>query len=69
MLALAQASKDPPRENSQEVTAALAGDRPAQISQVGGILLAAGLRSLFFVLFRSEDLPLAVAALLPLARS
>jgi hypothetical protein len=25
---------------------------------VGGILLAAGLKSLFFVLFRSEDLPL-----------
>jgi hypothetical protein len=30
----------------------------------GGILLAAGLRSLFFVLFRSEDLLFAVAALL-----
>jgi len=45
------------------------GDHPTPNLAVGGILLAAGLWSLFFVLFRSEDLPLAVAALLLLAGS
>jgi hypothetical protein len=69
VLALTQASKDQPRENSHETIAALPGGSPRANLAVGGILLAVGLWSLFFVLFRSEDLPLAVAALLPLAGS
>jgi hypothetical protein len=40
------------------------GGSPRANLAVGCFLLAAGLWSLFFVLFRSEDLPLAVAALL-----
>ena len=68
-LALTQASKDQPRENSHETIAALAGGTPRANLAVVGILLAVGLWGLFFVLFRSEDLPLAMAAQLLLAGS
>ena len=63
---MTQASEDQPRENSHETIAALyfPGDHTAQNLAVGDILLAAGLWSLSFVLFRLEDLLFTAAALL-----